>query len=275
MIVPVSELSVDSADPWWNRVSVRKTRVIPALLLHGRGFVKTVRFRKPAYLGDPVNIVRIFNEKEVDEIVILDILATRQNRGPNFELLADIAGECFMPLAYGGGVRTVEDFRRLTSLGFEKVCVNTSAMEDPELVRAAAERFGRSTVIVSIDVKERLLGKYTVHVRGGERRTGIHPIEAAQRAEENGAGELLVNSINRDGTMRGYDLKLVRQLADAVSIPVVACGGAATVQDLRDAVAIGRASAVAAGSMFVFHGPHRAVLINMPTAGELEQAGVP
>lgn len=265
----------DSPDKWWESSSIRRTRVIPALLLSRSGFVKTIKFRKPTYLGDPVNIVKIFNDKEVDEIVILDILATPEKRGPNFQLLADIASECFMPLAYGGGVKSVDDFKRLTSLGFEKVCINTCAIRNPDLIRAASESFGSSTVIVSIDAKERLFGKYEVCVRGGQERTGIGPVEAAQRAEQHGAGELLVNSISRDGTMRGYDLRLIRQVADAVSIPVVACGGAATVQDLRDAAVTGGASAVAAGSMFVFQGPHRAVLINMPTTQEIEQAGLP
>lgn len=262
-------------ETWWESAPFRKTRVIPTLLLRGYGFVKTVKFKDPTYLGDPVNIVKIFNDKEVDELVILDIMATRENRGPEFELLGDIAGECFMPLAYGGGVRSVDDVKRLTALGFEKVCINTGAVRDPALIRAAAEQFGSSTIVASIDARKKLTGKYKVCVRGGRERTGLSPVEAAQRAEENGAGELLVNSINCDGTMQGYDLKLIQQVAEAVDIPVVACGGAGTVQNFRDAVVLAGASAVAAGSLFVFHGPHRAVLINMPSGVELDRSGIP
>ena len=271
----VLNVAYDTTEQWWENVPTRTTRVIPALLLRGHGFVKTVKFNHPMYLEDPVNIVKICNENEADEIVILDIMATPEHRAPDFVFLADIAGECFMPLAYGGGVRTIDDIQRLTSLGFEKVCLNTSAIENPDVIREAVEHFGSSTIIVSIDVREKLLGKYEVCIRSGQKRTGLNPVEVAREAEAKGAGELLINSINRDGTMRGYDLKLIRQVANAVCIPVVSCGGASSVQDFRDAVIDSGASAVAAGSTFVFHGPHRAVLINMPLPHELENAGLP
>ncbi len=267
-------LEASSHEAWWEDEPRRATRVIPTLLLKGHGFVKTTKFKKPIYLGDPINIVKIFNEKEADEIIILDIAATVENRGPNFDLLGDIAGECFMPLSYGGGIRTTDDIHQVTSLGFEKVCINTNAVRSPDLVRAAAERFGSSTIAVSIDVREGMFGKLSTYIQSARESTGMHPVEAAQRAEEEGAGELLVNSVNRDGTMRGYDISLIRQVADAVSIPVVACGGASNCQDLAEAALAGGASAVAAGSMFVFHGRHRAVLINTPTDRELAQAGL-
>lgn len=247
-----------------------QTRVIPCLLLRGSGLVKTVRFKDPRYLGDPINIVRLFNDKEVDELVLLDITATPEGRGPRLDLLADVVSEAFIPLCYGGGVRTLDDFHALFSLGVEKVAVNTAAVENPALVTAAAERFGSQSVIASIDVRRSLLGRSRVVVRGGRGRTGLDPAEFAAEMERRGAGELLLNSVDRDGTMTGYDLELVRRVASAVSIPVVACGGAGSVADLGRAVNDGGAAAAAAGSLFVYQGPHRAVLINYPGPAELQ-----
>jgi cyclase len=248
-----------------------RPRVIPCLLLRNKGLVKTVRFKDPTYLGDPINIVRIFNDKEVDELVFLDITATVEGRKPPFKLLSEIASECFMPLGYGGGIRDLEDARAILSLGVEKVVVNSYAVENPSFIRAAADRFGSQSVVVSVDVKRSLWGKYEVFTHSGSKATGLDPVRLAVEMERAGAGELLLNSIDRDGAMQGYDIDLIKRVSDAVGIPLVACGGARTVHDLADAVQRGGASAAAAGSMFVFQGPHRAVLINFPTAAELKE----
>lgn len=247
-----------------------QTRVIPCLLLRGSGLVKTVRFKEPRYLGDPINIVRLFNDKEVDELVLLDISATSESRGPRMDLLLAMCTECFMPLCYGGGVRTLDDMHALFSMGVEKVSLNTRAFEDPALVTAAAERFGSQSVIVSIDVRRGLLRRQQVVVRAGRQKTGRDPVEYAVEMERRGAGEILLNSVDRDGTMQGYDLDLIRRVTSAVSIPVVACGGAANVEDLGRAVRQGGAAAAAAGSLFVYQGPHRAVLVTYPEPRVLE-----
>ncbi len=245
-------------------------RVIPSLLLRNQGLVKTVKFKNPTYLGDPINIVKIFNEKEVDEIVLLDILATPERREPNCKLLADIASECFIPLAYGGGLRTIDQIRNILGLGFEKVIINSSAVEDPDLIRRAAELFGSQSIVVSIDVRQTTFGRYEVFTHCGSKPGRLDPAEHAGNIQQLGAGEVILNSIDRDGTMEGYDLKLIKKVSSAVSIPVVACGGAKMISDFIQAVDAG-ASAVAAGSMFVFQGKHRAVLISYPSSSELKQ----
>lgn len=248
-----------------------QTRVIPCLLLHNAGLVKTLRFKEPKYLGDPINIVRIFNDKEVDELVFLDITATPERKGPPFELLRKIASECFMPLCYGGGVADIGTMKALYKLGIEKVALNTAAVRSPSIVSAASKEFGAQSVIVSIDVKKKWLGGYEVFTHGGRRGSGMDPAEHARNMESEGAGEILVNSIDRDGTMGGYDLELVRRVSGAVGIPVVACGGAGSVGDLGLVVKEGGASAAGAGSMFVFQGVHRAVLISYPTQREIRE----
>ena len=247
-----------------------RTRVIPCLLLRNRGLVKTVRFKDPKYLGDPINIVKLFNDKEVNELVLLDITATVENKRPPFDLLSKITSECFMPLCYGGGVRSLDDMRALFNLGIEKVAINSHALENPGFVRSAADLFGTQSVVASIDAKRRLLGGYEVFSHAGHKATGVDPLAFAQEMEKQGAGEILLNSIDRDGTMRGYDLDLIERVTKHCSIPVVACGGAGTVRDLGEAVNRGGASAAAAGSMFVFQGPHRAVLISYPRRQELQ-----
>ena len=249
-----------------------RTRVIPCLLLRHAGLVKTVRFGDPSYVGDPINAVRIFNDKEVDELAFLDIAATPEGRGPAFDTIERIASECFMPLCYGGGVGSLADMRRLFNLGVEKVAVNTCAVRDPDLIKAAAREFGNQSVVVAIDARRGLFGRYDVVTDGGRSSTGFEPGAHAAAAEELGAGEILLNAVHRDGTMRGYDLKLIRMVTAATSIPVIACGGAGSVADLAAAVNEGGASAVAAGSLFVYYGPHRAVLINYPTAADLSRA---
>ncbi len=247
-----------------------KPRVIPALLLKGQGLVKTVKFKEPKYLGDPINIVRIFNDKEVDELVLLDITATPEKRGPQFDLLKNIASEAFIPLAYGGGIRSMDDVKKLLSIGIEKLIMNTSAVETPSLVREVADHAGSQAAVVSMDVKKGLLGKYEVFTHCGQKKTGLDPVKHAVEMERMGVGEILINSIDRDGTMQGYDLDLVRKVADVVSVPVVACGGAGNLSHVSEVIKQGHASAAAAGSIFVFQGPLRGVLISYPTPKELK-----
>jgi imidazole glycerol-phosphate synthase subunit HisF len=248
---------------------VLTTRVIPCLLLKGSGLVKTVRFDKPRYVGDILNAVRIFNDKEVDEIIILDIEAHERPGRIKWELVRDLASECFMPMCYGGGVTRVDDFKRLSRSGAEKVAVNTAAAESPKLIEAAAREFGSQSVVVGIDVRKTLFGKYAVVTHGGAKKQRTDVVAYARDAEAAGAGELLLTSVDRDGTGTGYDLELLKMVTAAVRIPVIACGGAGRLSDFKAAVD-GGASAVAAGSMFVFHGPHRAVLITYPERHELE-----
>jgi imidazole glycerol-phosphate synthase subunit HisF len=248
-----------------------RARVIPCLLLSGERLVKTVRFKQPTYVGDPINAVKIFNDREVDELAILDIGATRDRRDPPFEHLRAIAGECFMPLSYGGGIRTIEHARRLFSIGIEKVLINTAAAETPTLVAAIAGEYGSQAVIAGIDVKKDWLGRSRVFTRAGSQNTGKDPRAHAEAVVAQGAGEILLTSIDRDGTMSGYDVEMIRDLAAAVPVPLVACGGAGSLAHFAEAIGAG-ASAVAAGSLFVFAGPRRAVLINYPSAAELRAA---
>lgn len=247
---------------------MNRTRVIPVLLLRGGGLVKTVKFKDPKYVGDPINAVRIFNEKEVDEIVFLDISATPGGRGPDFDLLTDIAGEAFMPMAYGGGITNIDQVRRLFALGFEKVVINSAAFESPDLIRDSSQIYGSQSIVGCIDVRRTLLGKPELYSESGRLKRPIALLQHVSNLKSAGVGEILVNSIDKDGTQSGYDLKLVREVADAIDVPVVACGGASGIDDFAAAVDAG-ASAVAAGSLFVFYGPHRAVLINYPDRRDL------
>lgn len=251
-----------------------RPRLIPCLLLSDGGLVKTVRFKDPNYLGDPINAVKIFSEKCVDELCVQDIRASREGRGPDFDLLEDIASEAFMPLSYGGGVTTVEQAARLFHIGFEKVILNTALIDRPELVRELAERFGSQSVVASIDVKLDRLRRYRCVVAGGTRPTGETPLALAQRAQALGAGEVLLNSVDRDGMMQGYDLKLVKSVADGLTVPLIACGGAHDAADLARVLHEGHAHAAAAGSLFVYFGPLKAVLINVPSEEELCRLGV-
>ena len=246
-----------------------KTRVIPCILIRNGGLVKTFQFGNPKYLGDPLNVVRIFNEKEVDEIVILDITATPEKREPDFELIKDLAGQAFMPLAYGGGITNIQQIEKLFSIGIEKVVLDTIATSNPNLIKQASDIAGSSSVVVCMDVKSKLFGKPTVFSHAGKVDTKQDPIQFAQKMQELGAGELIFNSIDRDGMQTGYDLVMIEKIAKAIDIPLIALGGAATLDDFRKAVDHG-ASAVAAGSMFVFHGKHKAVLITYPDYKKLE-----
>jgi cyclase len=243
--------------------------VIPCLLLRNAGLVKTIGFKDPKYIGDPINAVKIFNEKEVDELIVLDIEASKRGTGPNYELLADMASECFMPLCYGGGVTSVDQALRLVQLGIEKIALNTAAIADPGLVTALSEALGAQSVVVGIDVKRDWLGRHRVYDAALAELTDRSPEIYAEAMVRAGAGEIFLNSVDADGVQAGYDLRLVEKVSRAVSAPVIACGGAGKLDDFSAAVGVG-ASAVAAGSMFVFQGRHRAVLISYPPYKELE-----
>lgn len=251
-----------------------RPRIIPCLLLRNGGLVKTTRFRDPVYLGDPINILRIFNDKEADEIALLDITATRERRAPDLAFVERVASECFMPLCYGGGVTSIDQIRSLFVAGVEKVALNAAAATDPALLRTAAERFGSQSIVVSIDVRRSFWGREQVWVASTGTALKVDPEAYAVSAQAAGAGEILLQSVERDGTMKGYDLDLVRRITRAVDIPVIACGGARSVHDLVSVVRDGGAAAAGAGSMFVFQGRHRAVLINTPSDDELRRAFV-
>ena len=248
-----------------------RTRVIPVLLLKNSGLVKGSQFKSHKYVGDPINAVKIFNEKEVDELVFLDISATPSRREPNYSLLADIASEAFMPFGYGGGITSVKQMEKLFALGVEKVIVNTAAFYNPSLINQAVQLAGSQSIVVSMDVKKSLLGKYEVFVENGTIRTKLDPVEYAKKVQDLGVGELIVCAIDREGSAKGYDLKLLELVSSAVNIPVVALGGAGTLSDFSDAVNQTHVSAVAAGDMFIFHGKHKAVLITYPEYSELQK----
>jgi len=248
-----------------------RTRVIPVLLLQEGGLVKGQQFKSHKYVGDPINAVKIFNEKEVDELVFLDISATDENRGPDFELLADIASEAFMPFAYGGGVKTVKQVERLFSIGVEKAIINTAAFLDPNMVKEAVKVAGSQSIVVSMDVKKSLLGSYEVYINNGKTKTKLDPVTYAKQMQDHGVGEVIVSSIDREGTGKGYDIKLLAMVTHALDIPVVGLGGAGCVQDLADAKNKTMVSGLAAGDLFVFHGKHKAVLITYPKYSELEK----
>jgi len=245
-----------------------RPRVIPVLLLRDGQLYKTVRFRNPKYVGDPRVAVKIFNDKGCDELILLDISATPQHREPDYQLIEEIVSESFMPVAYGGGVSSAAQARRIFSLGVEKVVLNSSAVENPSLISEISSLAGASSTVVSIDVSRDWLRRSRVVTGCGQRKTNLEPVEWARSAAAHGAGEIVINSIDRDGAMEGYDLALIKEISQAVDVPVVAVGGAGQEDHLRQAVDAG-AAAAAAGSLFVFQGPHRAVLITYPNEDKL------
>ena len=250
---------------------MNKTRVIPVLLLRGEGLVKTIKFKDPKYIGDPINSVRIFNEKEVDELVFLDITATCEARGPNFDVLRDIASEAFMPMAYGGGITSLDHVKHIFALGFEKVIINTAAYSDPGLIKESVSIYGSQSIVACVDVRRSLLGRYDLVSHSGNIKQSTGVLEHVKFLEDIGVGEIIVNSVDREGTYAGYDIKLLKSVSSTVNVPVVASGGASGVGDFVEAIDRGGASAVAAGSLFVFVGTHKAVLINYPKREELEK----
>ncbi len=250
---------------------IERPRVIPVLLLKGNGLVKSVKFKDYRYIGDPINAVKIFNDLKADELVFLDILASKEKRSISLDFIRKVGDEANMPFAIGGGIRQLKEIRESIVVGAEKVIINTHAVENPDFIKQAADTFGSSTIAVSMDVKKKFLGKQQVYTYGGSKASGVDPVAFAKLMEANGAGELIVNSIEHDGMMEGYDLELVKMISEAVTIPVVAVGGAGTLTHLKQAVQEAYASALGAGSMFVYHGPRRAVLVNYPQQDELVQ----
>lgn len=248
---------------------MERIRIIPFLLIHKGGLYKTTNFTDPKYVGDPINAVKIFNEKSVDEIFIVDIDASSKGNEINFKLIKDLASECRMPMSYGGGVTKVSDFEKLVSLGVEKIAISSAAIKDMSIVKEASEKVGNQSVVVVLDIKRKgFLNKQEMVFLNAKKKTNLDPIEFAVNAEKMGAGEIVINSVNRDGTMKGYDLKMIQDFYDKVSTPITVIGGAS---DYKDFVELGKKFPVigaGAGSLFVFKGKYRAVLINYPSLEE-------
>ena len=249
---------------------MRRVRVIPVLTLQNEKLVKTVRFKKPNYIGDPINAVKIFNDKEVDEIVILDISATKEKRTPNYNRIEEIASEAFMPLAYGGGINHFDQIKELFKLGIEKVIINSAIENNINLIKQTAERYGSQSVIVAIDVKKPIIGKLSAYKNGGSTKVKSALLDYLKQIELAGAGEIFLTAIDRDGTFNDYDFDLIKLISSKCSIPVVSCGGANSIQSFVNAVKSG-ASAVAAGSLFVYSSASKGVLINYPNQSELQK----
>lgn len=252
-------------------VDMLQKRVMPCLLLNDASLVKTRKFKDPTYIGDPINAVRIYNEKEVDEIIILDIIASKKKMRPQFELISDIVSEAFMPITYGGGICDMEDMKKLYNIGLEKISINSFAFQSPNFIERASKQFGSQSIVLSIDVQKNYKGDYEVITFGGTNHTGIDPVTYAIQMEALGAGEILLTSIDRDGTQEGYDIDLIMSVSEAVDIPVIASGGAGKISDFGNAVNTGGASACAIGSMAVYYGRNRAVMINFPRREALEK----
>ncbi len=248
-----------------------RPRIIPCLLIHEAGLVKTVGFKDPKYVGDPVNAVKIFNEKESDELIVLDIDATVNGVEPDFAVIAHLAAECRMPLCYGGGVRTAAQAKRIIGLGVEKVAISTAAIERPELIEEIAAEVGRQSVVVVIDVRKKMMGGHEIRTHNGKKAHKLNPVAFAQEAVRLGAGEIVINSIDLDGTMKGYDLKFAKHVREAVRVPVTFLGGAGSLADIEALIREVGIVGASAGSLFVFKGTYRAVLINYPNPNTKEQ----
>lgn len=242
-----------------------RPRIIPSLLVHDNGLVKTVNFKNPKYVGDPINAVKIFNEKAVDELAIFDIDATVLGKEPNYSLIERLASQSMMPLCYGGGVKTVEQAQRIFSLGIEKIALSSAVLHNPKLITEISDRVGAQSVIVVLDVKKKLLGGYEVYTHNGKKSTGINPFKFVEEAQKLGAGEIVINSIDKDGVMKGYDLDLIAKVREKISLPMTVLGGAGSLDDIEKVIDQHGVIGVAAGSLFVFKGPYKAVLINYPT----------
>lgn len=248
-----------------------RPRIIPCLLIHEGGLVKTVSFKDPKYVGDPVNAVKIFNEKESDELIVLDIDATVRGVEPDYAVIAHLAAECRMPLCYGGGIRTAAQAKRIVGLGVEKVAISAAAVERPDLIAEIAAEIGRQSVVVVLDVRKKMIGGYELRSHNGKQAHKLDPIAFAQEAVRLGAGEIVFNSIDLDGTMKGYDLKLAKRVRDAVDVPVTFLGGAGSLADIEALIHTVGVVGAAAGSLFVFKGTYRAVLINYPAPDAKEK----
>lgn len=246
-----------------------RPRIIPSLLVHQKGLTKTVKFGKGKYVGDPINAVRIFNEKEVDELIVVDIDATVENREPDYTMIKNLAAECRMPFCYGGGVKTVEQVKRIINLGAEKVAISSVAIENPSIIKEMATAVGNQSIVVVLDVKKvGLFDKYELFTHNGKKKVKTPLIEFAKLAEENGAGEILLNSIDNDGVMKGYDMNLIEKIRESVSIPMTVLGGAGKLEDIKQVIDKYGIIGAAAGSLFVFKGMFKAVLISYPNLTE-------
>ncbi len=249
-----------------------KSRIIPVLLIKDKGLVKTIKFKDPKYVGDPINAVKIFNEKEVDELTVLDIDASSDGREPDYKTIANLASECRMPLCYGGGIKSVDQAQKILSLGVEKVALSSAAIENPNLISQLAARVGRQSVVVILDVKKKFIGnKYECFIYNGTKNTKLCPYNFALKAQELGAGEIVINSIDQDGVMKGYDLPFVSNFKSKVTVPVTVLGGAGDYEHLTKLIEQEGIIGAAAGSLFVFKGKYRAVLINYPKNIEKEK----
>ena len=248
-----------------------RPRIIPSLLVHDNGLVKTVNFKNPKYVGDPINAVKIFNEKEVDELVVFDIDATVLGKEPDYVLIKKLANQSRMPLCYGGGVRTVEQAQKIFGLGIEKIALSSAVIENPDLITQIAERVGSQSVIVVMDVKKKILGGYEIYTHNGKKSTGINPVAFAEKAQKLGAGEIIINAIDQDGVMKGFDMNLIDKISEKISIPITVLGGAGSLQDIKKVMDRHGIIGVAAGSLFVFKGVYKAVLISYPTQKEKEE----
>lgn len=246
-----------------------RPRIIPCLLVHNDGLVKTVKFKDPKYVGDPINAVRIFNEKQVDELIVLDIDASGNNREPNYRMIEHLAAECRMPLCYGGGVKTAKEAKMIFNLGVEKVAISSAAINNPELISEIASSVGNQSVVVVLDIKKKAItGKYELYTHNGKVSTGKDPFEFAGQIQNLGAGEIVINSIDNDGVMKGYDLNLVKKIREKINIPLTVMGGCGSLEDIKVLINKFGIIGAAAGSLFVFKGIYKAVLINYPNRDE-------
>ena len=244
-------------------------RIIPCLLVHNKGLVKTVKFKEPKYVGDPINAVKIFNEKEVDELIVLDIDASRYGKEPDYSMIENLAIECRMPLCYGGGIKTIEQAERIFSLGVEKIALSSVAIDQSSIISDISKRVGSQSVVVVLDIKKKkFINNYEVFTHNGLTNTHIDPLVYSRTVQDLGAGEIVINSIDKDGLMGGYDLKLIHSIRETINIPITVLGGAGSLEDIGRVIKEEGIIGVAAGSLFVFKGKFRAVLINYPTASQ-------
>jgi len=246
-------------------------RIIPCLLLHKGGLYKTEKFKKPTYIGDPINAIKIFNEKEVDELMFLDIDATVQNKEPNYQMIEDIASECFMPVCYGGGVKSIEQMKKIYSLGIEKISLSSIAVDNQNIIKEAVSIFGSQSIIVTLDVKKDLFGRKRVFTHNGKKNTKKDPISFVKKVVDLGAGEIVINSIDNDGVMSGYDFKLLKEIKLSTQVPIIALGGAGKIEHIKEAFELSKVDAVACGSMFVYKGQLKGVLINYPPYQKIKE----
>ena len=247
-----------------------QTRIIPTLLLKNRGFYKGIKFKNHQYVGDPINTIKIFNEKEVDELVIFDIIASKENKSIDFDYIKEIVSEAFMPVGYGGGIKSVEDAKKLFSIGIEKVILNTNVILKPNLIKELVDVFGSQSIVFSLDIKKTLFGGKKVFIKSGTKNTKLNPLDVALKMQDLGVGEIILNDIDRDGTFMGYDLEFIQNISSKLNIPLVASGGARDLNDFKLAKEAG-AHGCAAGAMFVYHMPHRAVVISYPKYEEIKK----